>query len=315
MACNNGKKGFHSPYGMITDLNITYTGCSTTCNGEEIKPGMRLREILDILIGNCAEGGSATWGDIIGNIEDQTDLVQFIQDNVPSVTWGNISGDIADQEDLVQFVQENGFGEDKIGSNLHLDGDGKVNLGVDTSDILPGETLTVLSFDGNFPSGGATMVITDQLLDLNSNGGDITQSTYGGDLRQNTGGGDLTQIAEGGRLVSRTTGAGDVNIYSSDVVPSALAPGTVSIRADTSLMVKTQSSGVNKLLIDNNVKINPSAEYPEGMPSSPSDNVLPTIGYVRDTLISDAITAAITPLVQQISDLEDRVQTLEDAAP
>lgn len=300
---------------MITDLNITYTGCSTTCNGEEIKPGMRLREILDILIGNCSEGGSATWGDIIGNIEDQTDLVQFIQDNISVTNWGSILGDITDQEDLVQFVQENGFGEDKIGSNLHLDGDGKVSLGVDG---YPDDAVILLNSTED-PS--AQFLLSENQVDLvklvKDSGGQVI-GFFGFSITSNdiliSGRGEGQNLRlenSDGRVIINVGGGGDVDISSSNSAPDVFAPGTVNIRADTSLRVRTQSSGVNKLLVDTNVKINPSAEYPDGMPSSPSDNVLPTIGYVRDTLISDAIT----PLVQQIADLEARVQALEDATP
>lgn len=404
MACNNGKKGLHSPYGMITDLNITYTGCSTTCNGEEIKPGMRLREILDILIGDCAEGGSVTWGDIIGNIEDQTDLVQFIQDNISVANWGSILGDIEDQQDLVDYVAANGFGEDKVGTNLHLDEDGKLNVGVDPTPL--GIEGTIITSDGNLDSGNLNpfIILSETLggINVNTTGGNLTHTTGGGNLSQSTGGGNLIQTTGGGNI-SISAGAGDISVFRGDsgglrVLGSGgtqlsssgadtrvsafngnvvISPGTTGggyyaligansiqdsnrpVNANTSVVLgpSAEVSGFNNLdggvtfdfynrasspanrvgvrhiyrryssnnravvlqLYKEGTHVDHSTfiEYDSGMPEEVfiSDNVLPTIGYVRDTLISDAITAAITPLLQQISDLEARVQALEDATP
>lgn len=283
MACNNGKKGLHSPYGMITDLNITYTGCSTTCNGEEIKPGMRLREMLDILIGDCAEGGPATWGDIIGNIEDQTDLVQFIQDNVPSVTWGNISGDITDQEDLVQFVQENGFSEDNVGTNLHLGEDGKLNVGVDVG--VPG--TTAITTGGVFPpdSGGIIYLDQNQLLLQSMEGG-----TSKAVITVNAGGIDLSNTA-----YYRNVGVGiRINRSSSNAASLNLVSGEDTIlEAEEGYQLRLV--GRTQGIISAN-----------SMGSDPQLNTLTDKQYV-DGLIAD--------LQSQITALEARVQALEDATP
>ena len=283
MACNNGKKGFHSPYGMITDLNITYTGCSTTCNGEEIKPGMRLREILDILIGNCSEGGSATWGDIIGNIEDQTDLVQFIQDNISVTNWGSILGDIEDQEDLVQFVQDNGFGEDKVGTNLHLGGDGKLNVGVDVG--IPGSTA--ITTGGVFPpdTGGIIYLDQNQVLLQSMEGGTSKAS-----IIVNAGGIDLDNTD-----YFNNVGIGvKVNGLVNDAARLILVSGE-----DTIL----EAEGGYQLRLIGKTQGILSAN---SMGSDPQLNTLTDKQYV-DGLIAD--------LQSQISDLEARVQALEDATP
>lgn len=128
MSCRNKK--YDSSLDRVIDLDVVYTGCGSVCYGEEIKAGMTLRAILDVILSNCGEGVTS-WGEIIGNIEDQTDLVQFIEENIQSVTWGNITGDITDQEDLVSYIEENGLPATRVGSNLHiLDIDNTLNAGV-----------------------------------------------------------------------------------------------------------------------------------------------------------------------------------------
>lgn len=301
MACNNGKKGLHSPYGMITDLNITYTGCSTTCNGEEIKPGMRLREILDILIGDCAEGVSVTWGDIIGNIEDQTDLVQFIQDNTPSVMWGNIDGNIEDQVDLVQFIKDNGLDEDRVGDSLFLSDDGKLNAGAPyptLSSISPDYKVVAITLKdelviedfmtpNTFKSGVALIDVGASSL-LAIGGGDILVNSdaninchIGGDF-------EVTRLDESGRIFMNDNGSG------------ISSPGNISLYSIGDILLSTAGG---------EVRVGRSVLYFNGMPASPTDNTLPTIGYVRDTIVADAIST----LQNTIDALEARIEALENA--
>lgn len=56
--------------------------------------------MLEINKKKLVPGIVATWGDITGNVENQKDLVEYIDNHTPEVVWGGITGDIADQEDL-----------------------------------------------------------------------------------------------------------------------------------------------------------------------------------------------------------------------
>jgi hypothetical protein len=46
----------------------------------------------------------AVWGDITGDIQDQTDLIELIESSTPEVVWGGITGTLTDQTDLVAYV-------------------------------------------------------------------------------------------------------------------------------------------------------------------------------------------------------------------
>lgn len=48
---------------------------------------------------------NVTWGTIQGNIEDQTDLIDYLSNLSPQ--WGNIAGDILQQTDLITYLNEN----------------------------------------------------------------------------------------------------------------------------------------------------------------------------------------------------------------
>ena len=56
--------------------------------------------MLEINKKKLVPGIVATWGDITGNVENQEDLVEYIDNHTPEVVWGGITGDITDQEDL-----------------------------------------------------------------------------------------------------------------------------------------------------------------------------------------------------------------------
>lgn len=104
----------------VIDLSVIYTGCDVpTCTGEIIENGMTLREVIILLSRACYEAPSVEWGEIIGSIEDQTDLVDFIQGQIPAVAWGNINGNIEDQEDLINYLADNFY--DKGESDELLD--------------------------------------------------------------------------------------------------------------------------------------------------------------------------------------------------
>lgn len=52
------------------------------------------------------------WGNITGNVTNQTDLINYIQDQIDGIdipeqdnpSWGDIDGDITDQEDLIDYI-------------------------------------------------------------------------------------------------------------------------------------------------------------------------------------------------------------------
>lgn len=56
--------------------------------------------MLEINKKKLVPGIVATWGDITGNVENQKDLVEYIDNHTSEAVWGGITGDIADQEDL-----------------------------------------------------------------------------------------------------------------------------------------------------------------------------------------------------------------------
>lgn len=58
---------------------------------------------------------SVSWGSIVGSIEDQTDLVNYLAEaiaNIPPVAWGFISGNINAQADLVSLLRKSGYRPD-----------------------------------------------------------------------------------------------------------------------------------------------------------------------------------------------------------
>ena len=58
--------------------------------------------------GICAPVVVATWGGIKGNIEDQQDLVDYVESHGGGgdAVWGSITGDIEDQEDLNNLLDD-----------------------------------------------------------------------------------------------------------------------------------------------------------------------------------------------------------------
>ena len=47
---------------------------------------------------------TATWGDITGNVSNQEDLVEYINEHGGNAAWGSISGNISDQSDLMSTL-------------------------------------------------------------------------------------------------------------------------------------------------------------------------------------------------------------------
>lgn len=56
-------------------------------------------------------GGGASWGAISGNIQNQTDLIDYIDEHSGgSASWGSITGTIENQTDLVEYIATHGGG-------------------------------------------------------------------------------------------------------------------------------------------------------------------------------------------------------------
>lgn len=57
---------------------------------------------LDLCKGKLVPGLTANWGEVTGNIENQTDLVEYVSTHGGGVAaWGSISGNLSDQTDLM----------------------------------------------------------------------------------------------------------------------------------------------------------------------------------------------------------------------
>lgn len=78
---------------------LPYTGINTNDSIE-----VALQKIED-KIRKFSDIQNTTWGTIQGNIEDQTDLIEYLSNLSPQ--WGNISGNVTDQTDLISYLEEN----------------------------------------------------------------------------------------------------------------------------------------------------------------------------------------------------------------
>lgn len=67
------------------------------------KAGTGIR-ITDNNVINATGEAEAAWGGIIGDINDQTDLINLIDSK--DAVWGNITGDINDQTDLASYIAQ-----------------------------------------------------------------------------------------------------------------------------------------------------------------------------------------------------------------
>lgn len=204
MACKNNMNS-NSNLGRVIDLDVVYTGCGSICFGEEIKAGMTLRSILDVLITNCGGGiESVSWGDILGEIEDQTDLVNFINENISTseTTLTQNFQDLLDQleTDLETQIEDSKLGPDDLGKNLMFNADNKLTLGTNFPAL--GDFVTIISQDGQYPPGaGQSYLMLAGLyggLTLESGGYNGIIATSGGNLNLATGGGRYEIETNGG---------------------------------------------------------------------------------------------------------------------
>lgn len=130
------------------------------------------------------EGSStgAVWGDITGDITDQTDLINYIASHAGSAVWGGITGTITDQVDLVAYVT--GLGYITGNQNITLSGDATgsgttaIPVTINTfagaaKGLVPaslGGTTNFLRADGSWaaPPGGAGSTWTEIEIDFGS---------------------------------------------------------------------------------------------------------------------------------------------------
>lgn len=63
---------------------------------------------LDLCKGKLVPGVVATWGEIVGDIENQADLVEYVNSHGGggNAEWGSITGTITDQEDLMTLLDD-----------------------------------------------------------------------------------------------------------------------------------------------------------------------------------------------------------------
>lgn len=150
--------------GRIVDLEVIYTGCGGECYGIPITPNMTLRQVLDILVSNCGEGGGggSKWysGDTVptfpandGDYYLQSNGIVWTYDsvegweetdiNLKGISWGDITGNVADQTDLVDYINNRiQLLMDETLSNLagqalsYDEVTKKMNLGTVFSDVL-----------------------------------------------------------------------------------------------------------------------------------------------------------------------------------
>lgn len=63
---------------------------------------------LDLCKGKLVPGIVATWGEIVGDIENQADLVEYVNSHGGggNAEWGSITGTITDQEDLMTLLDD-----------------------------------------------------------------------------------------------------------------------------------------------------------------------------------------------------------------
>lgn len=153
--CNKCNSTNSSNFGRVLDIDVIVTGCGGECYGTPILPNMTLRQVLDIIVGNCDEnpvatkwywgegvpqfpandgdfylqstgevweydktagwedtgidlsgGGSGSpgvWGQITGNITDQTDLITYINEQIANVPVANAGIGLSDNVDKIDL--------------------------------------------------------------------------------------------------------------------------------------------------------------------------------------------------------------------
>lgn len=225
--------------------------------------------------------------------------------------WGEITGDINAQTDLLEFIQENALSPESIGSNLHLTEAGVLNAGIDMSTVLPGVTVLAFSESGNgFPFGAQEAgviiyqgTISAEVLTSFSVGGKggaaiATFATNQVQFAQNVlVNADITVdgVSTFNDLASVNQWL-QINLAGQKLSGPALVVGGLTashvrlsfLQADQNAIVVGKSGGGAGAHI----------AYANGMPAAPTANMLVTKGYV-DTLQT------------QIDDLEARVAALE----
>lgn len=201
MGCNNKQ---YSGLNDVLDLNVKYTGCEFTIDGKTIKQGDNLRKVLDLILQNLglSTSGSNFWFGLVAPSENvqAKDLDYYLQSNGsvwqlsnnvwndtgitigggsgPSepTEWGSIIGDINLQTDLITLINSIALSSSKIGTNINLDSSGKLNLGIDLSEIAPGMEAVVLSYNGDYPSDGSAIMFLKDSINVLTKAFEITDS-------------------------------------------------------------------------------------------------------------------------------------------
>lgn len=254
--------------GRVLDLDVIVTGCGGECWGTPITPNMTLRQVLDIIIGNCEniQGGSKWYsGDDVptfpandGDYYLQSNGIVWIYDsvdgweqtdiNLKGIKWGDITGNVADQTDLVTFINTriNQLIDDTLnnlaGQALSYDAvTKKLNLGTIFSDVLRlilfNETDQQAYFGFDNGSGlpdGTKPTIAISTTDVQITVNTITLAVQNGNFQ-------ITDSSTGSSIVVTSTGVGligdaisisgstAINMSASNITINPAATGSVSI--------------------------------------------------------------------------------------
>ena len=110
---------------------------------------------------------SSEWGNISGDIEDQLDLINYINSQA---VWGNISGDIQDQTDLIgaldsksPILNDTGAGHSIISSSPN--GAVKKIVAGDNITITPSADFITIEAEGSDGIGGVDLLFVDTFED------------------------------------------------------------------------------------------------------------------------------------------------------
>lgn len=249
-------------------------------------------------------------------------------------SWGEITGDITDQTDLTDYINllisEAPVNPDNIGFNLHLDSEGKIGAGViegglflTSSGVFPPEAedayIAVSGTDVNLTSG------EDGTLNISSNGGNFRAETNGGNMTLATLSGLFSVTGEGNKIISSgpENSRSSVSLNGTNAELHQLSLIGQDNRASFGILSSGSSVGIRLEARKRDISSQdshyfnvtgpnqtaPTIDYALGMPDDANGNSLVTKDYTDD-LVS-ALEATVTAQAALIADLTSRIEALE----